>query len=230
MVGIPTRMGRPDFIAAEDFRAYKTARQLNRIAAVAGIRATSFIGRCERAGRPIRHTIVHGAKHWRLLDIVARARAECVDVTPPLEVVAALELDALRAEAAKINESLAGARHVLACNAISAALTNRQLLTADEIVAASQPWCDYAGVYFLIADGRVVYVGQSINVHARIRSHAATRTFSAFAYVRCQRNELDMLESLYINVLRPEWNKTYTYGNRQRTPLSLDALLARVPA
>jgi len=67
------------------------------------------------------------------------------------------------------------------------------------------------GVYFLLRGRRVVYVGQSINILARIATHAASEDkrgrWDAWAYVPCEARRLDAVEGEYIRRFRPPLNK-----------------------
>lgn len=89
---------------------------------------------------------------------------------------------------------------------LSAALTGKTLLRQDEIVASSVPYCEVCGVYFLINDDQVVYVGQSLNVYSRIAQHKNNKQFERFAFIPCPPTVLDRLESIYIHCLRPTLN------------------------
>ncbi len=84
-------------------------------------------------------------------------------------------------------------------------LTGRYMLTEEQIVAQAMPWQQHTGVYFLIKDHRVVYVGQSVNVYARIAAHT-DKSFDSVALLPCSRDVLDKMESLYIHCLRPPLN------------------------
>jgi hypothetical protein len=109
----------------------------------------------------------------------------------------------------------------------AAALTDRALLREPEIVAAATPWGNAAGVYFLICAGAVVYVGQAVNVYKRISEHK-DKKFTHFAFVPCAPDSLDVLESLYIHVLRPQLNGNSTIKqevNAKVAPISLPSLL-----
>jgi hypothetical protein len=79
-------------------------------------------------------------------------------------------------------------------------------LTAEQIVAAAVPFRATPGVYFLVAQGEVVYVGQSVNVYARVQGHAASKKFDSWFYVPAELAELNDLERLYIEALAPPLN------------------------
>lgn len=67
----------------------------------------------------------------------------------------------------------------------------------------------HAGVYFLMREENVVYVGQSINVLSRIQKHKndKTKDFNLYNYILCDVESLDIMESLYIHRFKPEYNK-----------------------
>jgi predicted GIY-YIG superfamily endonuclease len=65
-----------------------------------------------------------------------------------------------------------------------------------------------SGVYFLISQDKVVYVGQSTNVFQRIATHAYTsdKEFEAFAFVNVPQDELLHVERHYIRSFKPALN------------------------
>lgn len=78
------------------------------------------------------------------------------------------------------------------------------------------------GVYFLVRQGCVVYVGQSTNVLLRISQHvdesrrectwwgrSEPKLFDSVCYVSCGISDLCRLERAFIIELRPEYNGTY---------------------
>lgn len=107
----------------------------------------------------------------------------------------------------------------------AAKLTGKTLLGESAIVAGAMAWAKVSGIYFLIRDGRVVYVGQSVDVFGRISTHQRDKTFDAIAYVPCERHLLDKMESLYIHTLRPPLNGDMRNGNKL-APLALDEILS----
>lgn len=127
------------------------------------------------------------------------------------------EIEARRAE-------LEGLERVELFNAVSARLTNKFLLTEEEIVAAALPWEQASGVYFLIRQGRVIYVGQAVNVYVRISQHGHKR-FDSYAYLPCPVDMMDKLESLYIHLLRPELNGDQVDGAKY-APIQLKDLFS----
>ena len=80
------------------------------------------------------------------------------------------------------------------------------------------------GIYFLISEKRIVYVGQSTNVFSRVYTHMQTKQFDSYVYMPCEKDMLDKLESLYIHFLTPELNGNFHNGNKI-APLSLNEIL-----
>jgi hypothetical protein len=72
----------------------------------------------------------------------------------------------------------------------------------------------------------VVYVGQSTNVHARIPNHA-DKEFDKYAFVPCDVDLLNKLESLYIHVLRPKLNGNLN-AQEKSAPIRFNELLSMV--
>jgi len=64
------------------------------------------------------------------------------------------------------------------------------------------------GVYFLIENNEVVYVGQSNDIESRIRNHRYenTKQFSEVVYFRCKQNTLRYHEKKYIKLFLPKYN------------------------
>lgn len=103
-------------------------------------------------------------------------------------------------------------------------LTSGVLLREHEIVEHAVPLGTVCGVYFLIQEKRVVYVGQSTNVFSRIFTHTQSKEFDSYVYLPCDKDMLDKLESLYIHFLSPPLNGNLHNGNKI-APLPLDTLL-----
>jgi hypothetical protein len=85
---------------------------------------------------------------------------------------------------------------------------------------AAEPYENLSGVYFLVRGGAVVYVGQSVSIHVRIRTHISDgKIFDRVAYIKCPPEKLDLLESLYIHHINPEGNGNSQHGGKH-APLS----------
>jgi hypothetical protein len=77
----------------------------------------------------------------------------------------------------------------------------------DEVIKAGIPCVGHCGIYFLIADNDVIYVGQSIDVFGRISRHRRDgREFDAYAYLPCDKARLDATEAAYIMAFMPWLN------------------------
>ena len=111
----------------------------------------------------------------------------------------------LKSEIEKLESKLSALKQIDQMNQIANKLSGNTLLREHEIVSVSKPWQQFTGVYFLIDNGKIVYVGQSVNVYSRIAAHTQKK-FDSFAVLPCEKIELDALESLYIHVLRPPLN------------------------
>lgn len=69
------------------------------------------------------------------------------------------------------------------------------------------------GIYFLFDGEQCVYVGQSRQVHTRVREHRARLKgrFTTYAWIPCRLEELDGLEREYIELLQPPLNTMWTF-------------------
>jgi hypothetical protein len=69
---------------------------------------------------------------------------------------------------------------------------------------------DVSGVYFLIRGAKVVYVGQSVNVGARLSAHRADadKLFDYGVFLPLPESDLLRVEKAFIRLLRPEYNRT----------------------
>ncbi len=66
-----------------------------------------------------------------------------------------------------------------------------------------------SGVYFLYRQGRVVYVGQAVDVRRRVASHIGEgfKIFDAVSFVACDQKDLASVEKRFIQELMPEYNR-----------------------
>lgn len=81
-------------------------------------------------------------------------------------------------------------------------------MNESEILARAVALNSLSGVYFLIRDGKVTYVGQAKNVMARINAHIGEKQFDSFSFLPVAADKLDAIEALYIVWLRPAENVT----------------------
>lgn len=102
-------------------------------------------------------------------------------------------------------------------------------LTHDVIVEKSAEWSAVAAVYFLIREGRVVYVGQSINAFKRLDEHRKKKRFDGFYFVFCPVPLLREIEAHYIKLLEPEENfETKEKVARERAHAEFEARVRQI--
>jgi hypothetical protein len=84
-------------------------------------------------------------------------------------------------------------------------------LTLQRILDKSMPLGATCAIYFLIAGGEVVYVGQSSNVYHRISQHIADGVilFDRYCIEPCDHSLLTVLETQYILQFKPFHNRTH---------------------
>lgn len=63
-----------------------------------------------------------------------------------------------------------------------------------------------SGVYFLVKNRKVVYVGQSVNIAGRMIEHVKTKDFDSVFYLKVPNSELDEVEGAFIRALDPVLN------------------------
>lgn len=66
------------------------------------------------------------------------------------------------------------------------------------------------GVYFLIRDGRITYVGRGVHIALRIAIHAKTKRFDSWSWIPCGIDKLTETERRYIDLMLPEDNRDGT--------------------
>ena len=70
----------------------------------------------------------------------------------------------------------------------------------------SAEYANKSGVYFLILENEIVYVGQSIRVAYRVGNHMGAKEFDWVYYLRCPKSDLDFVEGEMIRILEPKLN------------------------
>lgn len=83
-----------------------------------------------------------------------------------------------------------------------------------------------SGIYFLCADRKIKYIGQSHNVARRICDHMndKTKQFNSVYFITCSISELRTLESALIRYFKPEYNATIK--NEEKEPTEQDVVIA----
>lgn len=64
-----------------------------------------------------------------------------------------------------------------------------------------------SGVYFLIFNSEIIYIGKSTNITSRIGSHAKSIVFDSYSVVQCSGEEMDEMEKVLIHKFKPKYNK-----------------------
>lgn len=64
------------------------------------------------------------------------------------------------------------------------------------------------GVYFLIYQSEIVYVGQSVDITSRVRTHIGdpSKKFDRISFIKCDKKNLNNTERAYIKMLSPRYN------------------------
>lgn len=75
-------------------------------------------------------------------------------------------------------------------------------------------------IYFLCRENKVVYVGQALNIHARLVEHHRCKNFDNVFYIRVSANRLNIIENSLIAYLKPEYNQTNNPLNNQRRSIA----------
>lgn len=88
----------------------------------------------------------------------------------------------------------------------------RAHVPASEIVNGAICASGQSGIYFLIKNFEIIYVGQSKNVLKRVMAHRMEgKSFDAFNFIPCPPEDLDAVESDYIAAFMPTMN--HRFGN-----------------
>lgn len=193
----------------------------------------------ERPVKPADKCGMCGSARYWLRDLCSEIEQDDLIVQPPTErsVGAKLrekksliqERTRLKREIRNLRSQIASMQNYLALHELNAPSENglmqdRRGLTEDEIVAAAKPLLGTCGVYFVIKNERVIYVGQSKNIYARVSSsdHWA-RDSDSLAFILCSPDDLDALESYYIHLLCPPRNgRDMRCGERMVAPMDFD--------
>lgn len=94
-----------------------------------------------------------------------------------------------------------------------------EFLRASDIIASSRAVEPViSGIYFLIRDGRIIYVGQSRNLASRLATHAQSRVFDRWHAIPCEVERLNEVESAYIRLFLPDDNRDAFSRKMRRIP------------
>jgi hypothetical protein len=94
---------------------------------------------------------------------------------------------------------------------------NFPLMVAEEndIISHARPAPKLPGIYYLLRDYDIVYVGQAIDIDKRIKDHVreGIKKFDSYYYQYCPVMALDDLEAMAICKYQPEYNVTIPKNN-----------------
>lgn len=219
----------PDFLNNVDVTEWMKTSKLNKLFLIDGILPSSFIARCLRNDyMPLREKIKNGQKFYIIIDFVDFATKNSLSFTPPIKKEISLSIDELKKERDFLISQISSLKHELALSNLSKQLTGKTLLSENDIFQSCNPLPMITGIYFLIDANKIVYVGQSVNIFSRVSQHYNDKKqFTSFAYIVCEKNILDKMESLYIHLLKPKLNGLLNNGI-VCAPLSLDFLLSGI--
>lgn len=82
------------------------------------------------------------------------------------------------------------------------------LFTESELLASAQPYEPVCGIYFLFQSSNLVYVGQSVDIHARLSAHVRKKEFDRYTVIPCQPDQLNEMEADYIVYFNPPLNRS----------------------
>ena len=236
-------MEKPEFISDEVYASDFTRGSLDKLFRVSAMKVTSFISKCELLGSPVpyrapkRHEgfSVLTSKVYSCSEVIDRALSDGFEILPMLsdelrrteeQLIDSISL--LRAEVSRLEHRCGDLGRVMEFNKIAFSFGLKNLYSEQEVVASSRLYSDLdraCGVYFLIERNEVVYVGQSVNVFSRMREHCKSKRFDSYSYISCPREDLNVLESLYIHVFRPPLQGRGSGGDSLSAPISLSRLL-----
>ena len=74
------------------------------------------------------------------------------------------------------------------------------------------------GVYFLIQDREIAYIGQSVRAASRVVGHSREKEFNAAYFLPVPRSELDRIEGTLIRFFKPPFNGRVVAGGKITAP------------
>jgi len=74
-------------------------------------------------------------------------------------------------------------------------------------------------IYFLFLKGKLIYIGQTKDLRARMTSHAFNYRHDSIRYIKCRPEKLEEYEKRLIKILKPLANGSYNTGNPNRIKL-----------
>ncbi len=85
----------------------------------------------------------------------------------------------------------------------------------QDIINISTPVTHFTiGVYFLLHENEIVYIGQTKFGLSRVFNHVKNKIFDKYSFIECGIDELNQLESAYIIKYNPKYNKAINKGSK----------------
>src|SRR5690606_28064965 len=82
-----------------------------------------------------------------------------------------------------------------------------ELLSKQQILDRGSAYIPICGIYFLIDESEIVYVGQAKDIWTRLVPYwRGDKQFAKFAYIECNESDLSDLEAEYIVSFMPRYN------------------------
>lgn len=206
-----------------------TAGALSKFIMVDDIAAASYISREQNAGRPFNITkgypptgYFKKCNLYSIREVLLRTEEHGLEVIylhNAYKVVNAKEatLNSIRLDILEVERQIReSSKKLLKLNTVKE--LNKRLCRLDHSFASKTQIINESvnveqgnlcGIYFLIDSDNddIVYVGQSTNVWARVRSHQSNGIpFDKFTFISCDLKYLNVLESLYIHTFTPFYN------------------------
>jgi excinuclease UvrABC nuclease subunit len=71
------------------------------------------------------------------------------------------------------------------------------------------------GIYFLLNNGIIIYIGQSTNILTRVVDHSRNKIFTHYGYIECSEIDLNYLEKKMIQKYKPSLNKSLNADQKE---------------
>lgn len=84
--------------------------------------------------------------------------------------------------------------------------------------------CD-ARVYFLTKGSEIIYVGQTIDIASRMKSHSRYKDFDGVSYIKVPKWRVSNVEAFYIVRMQPVLNKNIPKNNMYHSSTKIKAEL-----
>lgn len=96
------------------------------------------------------------------------------------------------------------------------------MLNKNEILDKSKNNLSLIGIYFLIKNNKIVYVGQSVNIFKRIADHIRSEKmdFDSYSFENYPKKNLNLIEAEYIIKFEPKLNSYMLPKNSKYAPIN----------